>query len=70
MARNAESMVRSWQLKEASLSDVMIARRLAVESALLAALALTEAEESRHRMLIEAHILWNDPEEEATAHAD
>jgi cobalt-zinc-cadmium efflux system outer membrane protein len=70
MARNAESMARSWQLKEASLSDVVLARRLAVESALSAALARVEAEESRYRLLIEAHILWNDPEEEAIAHAD
>jgi outer membrane protein, heavy metal efflux system len=70
MARNADSMVRSWQLKEASLSDVVIARRLAVEAALAAALARAEAEESRHRLLIEAHILWNDPEEEASAHDD
>ncbi len=69
MSRNAESMVRSWQLKEASLSDVLIARRLAVESALSAGLARTEAEESRHRLLIEAHILWNDPEEEAAENA-
>jgi cobalt-zinc-cadmium efflux system outer membrane protein len=70
MARNAESMARSWQLKEASLSDVVIARRLAVESALSAALARTEAEESRYRLLVEAHILWNDPEEEAGEHKD
>jgi len=70
MARNADSMARSWQLKEASLSDVVIARRLAVESALSAALARAEAEESRHRLLIEAHIIWNDPEEEATDHTD
>ncbi|MBX9965529.1 MAG: TolC family protein [Burkholderiales bacterium] len=68
MSRNADSMVRSWQLKEASLSDVVIARRLAVESALSAALARAEAEESRHRLLIEAHVLWNDPEEEASGH--
>jgi outer membrane protein TolC len=70
MARNADSMVRSWQLKEASLSDVVMARRLAVESALSAGLARAEAEESRYRLLVEAHILWNDPEEEAGEHKD
>ncbi len=70
MARNAESMARSWQLKEASLSDVVLARRLAVESALSAALARIEAEESRYRLLVEAHVLWNDPEEEAGEHPD
>jgi hypothetical protein len=70
MARNAESMTRSWELKEASLSEVVIARRLAVESALSAALARVEAEESRYRLLVEAHILWNDPEEEASEHTD
>jgi outer membrane protein TolC len=63
MQRHADLMTRSWQLKEASLSDVVIARRVAVESALQAALARVEAEESRRRLLVEAHILWNDPEE-------
>lgn len=57
MKRNADLTTRSWQLKEASLSDVMQARRLAIESALSAALAQIEAEESRYRLLIEAHLL-------------
>jgi cobalt-zinc-cadmium efflux system outer membrane protein len=65
MQRHADLVTRSWQLKEAALSDVMIARRAAVESALQAALARLEAEESRRRLLVEAHILWNDPEEAA-----
>lgn len=68
MQRHAEMLTRSWQLKEASLSDVVIARRVAVESALQAALARVEAEESRRRLLVEAHILWNDPEEEREPH--
>lgn len=70
MQRHADLVTRSWQLKEASLSDVMIARRAAVESALQASLAQMEAEESRRRLLVEAHILWNDPEEEAEPHSD
>lgn len=70
MKRNAESMQRSWQLREASLGDVLVARRLAIESALAATLAQLEAEETRYRLLVEAHILWNDPEEEREPHED
>ncbi len=70
MKRNADSMQRSWQLREASLGDVLVARRLAVEASLSAALAQLEAEETRYRLLIEAHILWNDPEEEREEHVD
>jgi len=70
MKRNADSMQRSWQLREASLGDVLVARRLAIESALAATLAQLEAEETRYRLLVEAHILWNDPEEEREPHDD
>lgn len=63
MRRNADSMSRSWQLKEASISDVLLAQRLAVESALTEAMAQIDAEESRYRLLVEAHLLWNDPME-------
>jgi outer membrane protein TolC len=70
MRRNAQSMSRSWQLKEASLSDVIIARRLEIEAGIAAALAQLEAEETRYRLLIEAHLMWNDPEEEAEPHDD
>jgi outer membrane protein TolC len=70
MQRNAVSTLRSWQLREAPLSEVLIARRLALEAALTAAMAQIDAEETRYRLLIEAHILWNDPEEEASPHED
>ena len=70
MKRNADLTTRSWQLKEASLSDVMQARRLAIESALAAALAQIDAGESRYRLLVEAHLLWNDPEEEREEHSE
>lgn len=70
MKRNADSMQRSWQLREASLGDLLVARRLAIESSLAATLAQLEAEETRYRLLVEAHILWNDPEEEREPHED
>jgi hypothetical protein len=70
MRRNADSMLRSWQLREASLNEVLVARRLALESGLAAALAQIDAEEARYKLLIEAHLLWNDPEEEAEDHRD
>lgn len=70
MLRNAESTRRSWELREASLNDVLVARRLALESSLSAALARIEAAEARYRLLVEAHLLWNDPEEEREEHLD
>jgi hypothetical protein len=70
MQRNAELMARSWQLREASLSDVVLARRLAVEASLQAILAQMEADETRYRLLIEAHVLWSDPEHDRKPHED
>lgn len=70
MQRHAESTRRSWELREASLNDVLVARRLALESSLSAALARIEAAEARYRLLVEAHLLWNDPEEEREEHVD
>lgn len=70
MRRNAESTRRSWELREASLNEVLVARRLALESSLSAALARIEAAEARYKLLVEAHLLWNDPEEERAEHVD
>ncbi len=58
MQRNAELMARAYSLGEASLSDTLNARRLALETALAAALAQLNARETRYRLLLDAHLLW------------
>jgi outer membrane protein TolC len=58
MRRNAELTSRAYSLGEASLADVLLARRLAIETELSAALARLEAAESRYRLLLDAHELW------------
>lgn len=55
---------RAYALGEGSLSDVLNARRLALEARLDATLATLEANEARYRLLLDAHRLWPiDPDE-------
>jgi cobalt-zinc-cadmium efflux system outer membrane protein len=71
MQRNADLTSRAYQLGEAHLSDVLTARRLALESALGAALAQIDAGEARYRLMLDAHQLWPidvDEEEEGHQH--
>ena len=58
MTRNAELMARAYQLGESSLNDVLVARRLALESGLASRNAQLQAQESRYRLLLDAHLLW------------
>jgi outer membrane protein TolC len=58
MRRNAELSSRAYSLGEANLADVLLARRLAIETELSATLARLEAAESRYRLLLDAHELW------------
>jgi len=58
MRANAELMTRAYSLGEMSLSEVLMARRLSLESGLTATLAQLEAAESRYRLLLDAHQLW------------
>lgn len=58
MARNAELIARAYALGEASLSDTLNARRLAVESRLASSTAQLEAAEARYRLMLDAHLLW------------
>ena len=60
---------RAYQLGETGLSEVLIARRMALESELAAMTAQLDAQESRYRLLLDAHRLWPlDPAEGADGH--
>jgi cobalt-zinc-cadmium efflux system outer membrane protein len=55
---NAALVARAYSLGESSLTDVLNARRLALESGLAANLAQLDANEGRYRLLLDAHQLW------------
>jgi hypothetical protein len=55
---NADLVARAYSLGESSLSDVLSARRLALESSLTATLMQLDANEARYRLLLDAHLLW------------
>lgn len=55
---NAELVARAYSLGESSLTDVLNARRLSLESSLAASVAQLDANETRYRLLLDAHQLW------------
>jgi len=59
LTRAAEMTARAYQLGDGSLNDLLAARRLANEAQLAAQLAQLEALESRYRLLLDAHQLWD-----------
>lgn len=59
---NAEMVAKAYRLGESSLSDSLSARRFAHEAALSEQLAQLDANESRYRLMLDAHLLW-PPEE-------
>lgn len=58
MQRNAELIARAYALGEMNLSEVLTARRQALEASLAASLAMLGARESRYRLMLDAHQLW------------
>ena len=58
MRENAELVARAYSLGESSLTDVLNARRMALESSLAATLSQLDANEARYRLLLDAHQLW------------
>lgn len=58
LSRSAELVARAYQLGEGSLSEVLAARRLAQEARLAARQAQADAQETRYRLLLDAHQLW------------
>ena len=64
-------MARAYALGEIGLSDVLAARRLAIEARLAADTAQLDASEARYRLLLDAHQLWPlEPEHDGAADAD
>ncbi len=57
---------RAWQLGEGSLSEVLLARRLAHEAELTALTRQLDALEAGKRLLLDAHRLWDIDNPEAT----
>jgi outer membrane protein TolC len=65
-----ELTLRSYQLGESGLADVIAARRLSEDSELAAIQAQVEAAHARYRLLLDAHTLWPlDPDEGMDGHA-
>ncbi len=58
MRQNADLVARAYALGESSLSDVLTARRLSLESSLSETMARLDANESRYRLMLDAHKLW------------
>ncbi|MEQ1914134.1 MAG: TolC family protein [Sideroxydans sp.] len=62
LRQNAELIARAYRLGESSLGDTLVARRQALEASLAEILAQLDANESRYRLLLDAHQLWADPD--------
>ena len=56
--KNAELATRAYRLGESGLSNVLDARRQALESALSEVVAKFDANEARYRLLLDTHQLW------------
>lgn len=66
---NAELVAKAYRLGENSLSDSLTARRFALESSLTETLARLDANETRYRLLLDAHQLWQlDKTDDTAAH--
>jgi outer membrane protein TolC len=57
----ANGLQRSYQLGEGTLSDVIAARRLAIDQQLAAAIGAADAWTAHHRLALEAGLLWREP---------
>lgn len=58
LRKNAELVTRAYTLGESSLSETLTARRLALESTLSENISQLDANETRYRLLLDAHQLW------------
>ncbi len=58
LRKNAELVTRAYTLGESSLSETLTARRLALESTLAEHISQLDANETRYRLLLDAHQLW------------
>jgi outer membrane protein TolC len=58
LRHNADLVARAYSLGESSLDMTLISRRQALEATLAETLARLDANESRYRLLLDAHQLW------------
>jgi outer membrane protein TolC len=58
VAHNAELVNKAYNLGESSITDSLIAQRSALDASLAETLARLDANESRYRLLLDAHQLW------------
>lgn len=65
---NADLVARAYSLGESSLDMTLISRRQSLEAALAETLARLDANESRYRLLLDAHRLWDAKEEGHAPH--
>lgn len=73
LSHNASSELasRAYALGESGLTDVLLARRQALEANLSAVLAQIDANEARYRLLLDSHQLWPiDADEHEGMHAE
>lgn len=70
LRNNAELVTRAYTLGESSLSETLTSRRLALESTLAENITQLDANETRYRLLLDAHELWPmaEHEEHASGH--
>lgn len=60
LKQNAELVARAYGLGESSLSESLVARKQSLEASLSESLARLDANESRYRLILDAHQLWVD----------
>lgn len=68
LRHNANLIARAYSLGESSLDTTLISRRQALEATLAETLARLDANESRYRLLLDAHQLWASDNNEHTPH--
>ncbi|MDD2701200.1 MAG: TolC family protein [Sideroxydans sp.] len=68
LRHNADLVARAYSLGESSLETTLISRRQALEATLTETLARLDANESRYRLLLDAHQLWPNATEEHSPH--
>jgi outer membrane protein TolC len=60
LRQNADLVARAYSLGESSLGETLVARRQALEASLAENIARLDANETRYRLLLDAHQLWVD----------
>jgi outer membrane protein TolC len=68
LRNNADLVARAYSLGESSLDTTLISRRQALEATLAETLARLDANESRYRLLLDAHRLWESDDDAHTPH--